>query len=103
LTILDALRWNSPSQIAWSRNDGATLGYRLYRGTLEDLQYLSNDSEDSCLWYEGGDLIADAAEDPAAGSLFWFVVTGVNLGGEGTAGYGAGGPRMLDSRGDCKE
>ena len=35
------------------------------------------------------------------GTLLWFLVTASNPFGEGTAGAGSAGPRLIDSSGDC--
>jgi hypothetical protein len=40
-------------------------------------------------------------EEPAAGTMFWFLVTGVGISGEGSAGSGTMGPRILNTSGTC--
>ena len=42
-------------------------------------------------------------EDPSAvpGRFYWYLVTGINSAGEGTAGNSTEGPRSVDSTGDC--
>jgi hypothetical protein len=44
---------------------------------------------------------ADGIEDPSISALHWFLVTASNLDGEGSAGDGTAGPRVVNSSGPC--
>ena len=90
--------WSGTSQ-SWPALDGAT-GYRLYRGTLDDLQYLETTDYDSCLRYEGSNTSVNLADDDSseeAGRLYWYIVSATNGIIEGPAGN----ERIVDSIGDC--
>jgi hypothetical protein len=99
-----ALRWSGAgkSALSWGANAQAT-SYRLYRGTQAQLPNLANSNTDSCLRASPTDPTTGEllAETPEGGTFLWFLVTGVNGAGEGTAGSGASGQRVLDSEGGC--
>jgi len=80
-----------------------TASYNVYRGAPADLSGLSDGTIDSCTV---GSFVATTTgsmidSDPATGSLYWFLVTASNLAGEGGAGSGSSGPRIVDSQGAC--
>ena len=88
-------------------NADATSGYRLYRTTQAQFPSLLTAAVDSCLRFTGVDQSSTTAsgltEDPAAvaGKLYGYLVTGVNLGGEGTAGNATAGARIVNNSGSC--
>jgi hypothetical protein len=92
------LRWSSKGRITWE-DRGDCDSYRLYRGVAGDLPGLLDASDDSCLRWTGVDPFTgeEITEDPPAGDLFWFLVTGENAAGEGPAGNG----RTVDPAGGC--
>ena len=58
----------------------------------------------ACLRFTGADqnavTAAGLSDDPsAAGGLYWYLVTGVNVFGEGPAGNATVGPRLINSSG----
>lgn len=74
--------------------------YRLYRGNYYSLPNLLNNDIDSCLIYEGTLPYFECPEIPALGDgyLYWYLVTGLNEAGEGSAGNSSYGPRILNSQ-----
>lgn len=89
-----SLQWPSTPATSW---------YTLYRGTQAGLPNLANAGVDSCRAYLGTGLTATGVGLPAppAGSIHWYLVTAANGSGEGSAGAGASGPRIVNSAGDC--
>jgi len=89
--------WLDRATQTWSEASDAD-SYRLYRGTLADLPNLLNGGLDSCLIYEGYLPKHLCSENPAlvAGRLYWYLVTGVNAAGEGSAGNATSGGRVVD-------
>jgi len=77
--------------------------YNVYRGAAADLVALSDGMLDSCTVgsFVGTTTGSMVDGDPAAGSLYWFLVTASNPAGEGEAGSGASGPRVVNSQGVC--
>lgn len=102
-----AQSWIGTTTHTWPADPSCTSGYLLYRGTQADLPYLLDGSEDSCVAFRGynsgENTKTGLTEDPSAvpGRFFWYLVTGLNTSGEGTAGNGSGGERVIDSSGDC--
>jgi alpha-tubulin suppressor-like RCC1 family protein len=107
-----AFSYPLPSEIgtqAWSDKDTQTWpadslasSYNLYRGTPSQLPALLTTSNDSCLRY--GNITTTSAttsENPSSGSFFWYLVTGVNVAGEGSAGNATAGARIVNSSGTC--
>jgi hypothetical protein len=59
---------------------------------------------DSCTKYIGTATSTNTlTEDPTGetGGFYWYLVTGTNDGGEGTAGNATDGPRVVNSFGAC--
>ncbi len=96
----DAQMWSEDkSTQSWPLEATGT-GYKLYRGILEDLQYLLTADNDSCIRYEGGNTSIElSTDDPQAlpGRLYWYLVTATNGAGEGPSGNG----RIVNSPGNC--
>jgi hypothetical protein len=88
--------------LEWGENTAAE-HYHVYRGTPASLPDLLTANPDSCKRLD--DVMTESCsgltETPAAGSFFWYLVTGWNSAGEGAAGNATGGPRTLDSTGGC--
>lgn len=107
LTPETAQSWIGTTTQTWPADPACSAGYLLYRGTMADLPLLLDSSEDSCVVFRGYNASENAAtglnEDPSTvqGRLFWYLVTGINGAGEGTAGSGTSGERSVDSGGDC--
>jgi hypothetical protein len=98
-----AQQWTDKTAQSWLANDAAT-SYTLYRGIQADLPQLLNGSVDSCTKYIGAATSTDTInEDPTglAGGFYWYLVTGSNAGGEGSAGNATAGERIVNSSGDC--
>jgi len=107
LTPETAQSWIGTTTHTWPSDSSCASGYLLYRGTMADLPLLLDGSEDSCVAFRGysaGENTASGlTEDPSIvpGRFYWYIVTGLNASGEGTAGSGSGGERVVDSSGDC--
>jgi hypothetical protein len=96
-----AQKWPDKTTHAWPEEPFAST-YRLYRGEPEDLpKLLAGVETNACLAYAGGLTSVPAAGTPPAGSFWWYLVTGVNSNGEGTAGPYSGGTRGVSSWGTC--
>ena len=106
-TSLTAQSWPDKTTHTWPSNTSCSLGYLLYRGTLADLPQLLTSSEESCLRFRGSvvgeNTVTGMTEDPSSipGRFYWYLVTGINGLGEGTAGNATEGPRSMDSSGNC--
>jgi hypothetical protein len=102
------LAWPDRETLAWPLVPEATAGYALYRGEREDLAALATPEPDACLRLRtlhndettARGLVESPAERP--GRLYWYLVTGINALGEGSAGNGSAGSRQLNSRGECR-
>jgi hypothetical protein len=97
--------WTNKTAHNWPSTSGAT-SYKVYRGIQGQLANLLNSGTDSCVKYDGASTNCAVNDDPAgeAGRFYWYLVTASNTGGEGTAGNhtnGAGGPRVVNSTGNC--
>ncbi len=100
--------WSGKTIHTWPPHGRAT-EYRLYRGLRADLPGLLDGSVDSCLKYSGAAVSAaisddpgtDVGGDPVPGRFYWYLVTGVNVAGEGTAGAASTRERVVDSSGAC--
>ncbi|MFB3852115.1 MAG: putative Ig domain-containing protein, partial [Acidobacteriota bacterium] len=96
----EALIFSEDKQtISWPGEATAT-GYKLFRGTLNDLPNLQNDNIDSCTRYFGTNTSVDlSSDDPSAtaGNLYWYLVVGYNAVGDGPAGNS----RIVNSQGIC--
>jgi len=99
---VQGLNW-CPAQkdcLEWLPADGAT-SYTVYRGLGPDLPGLPGPEPDSCTLGVFTTTTGDGIEDPPVRALHWYLVTASNLDGEGTAGQGTTGPRVVDSSGPC--
>jgi len=88
---------------AWTAEPAADT-YIVYRGTKGTLPGLLDLSEDFCIRSEGASTSLDVSSDdpvPVEGRCFYYLITGVNGAGEGTAGLATGGERQVDSTGGC--
>jgi hypothetical protein len=100
--------WSGKTIHTWPPHGRAT-EYRLYRGLRADLPGLLDGSVDSCLKYAGPAASAAINDDPATdaggdlvpGGFYWYLVTGVNMAGEGTAGNASTQERVVNSSGAC--
>jgi hypothetical protein len=94
--------WTGKTTHTWPSAAGAT-GYKVYRGLLADLPNLLNSSTDSCTKWTGAATSCTVNDDPSgiAGGFYWYLVTGTNAGGEGSAGNATAGPRTVNSSGTC--
>ena len=94
--------WSGATQLDWSDVSGAT-SYNLYRGLGTFLPNLLSSAMESCLRLSAAATSSGAVltETPAAGSFYWYLVTGSNGFGEGTAGDATLVTRVLDSFGNC--
>lgn len=97
--------WSAPLTLSWSLDPAATSGYTVNRGTAADLPALTHAGIDSCVRFTGpgpADHAVDlTADDPPLRGLYWYLVTGWNVFGQGTAGVGSDGSRILDDGGAC--
>jgi hypothetical protein len=98
-----AQTWSDKNTQSWYANSQATY-YKIYRGQLADLPNLTTGSaNNSCLRATGitGTTYTLSEAPPSAGDFYWYLITGVNIGGEGTAGNPSSGSRTLRSSGTC--
>jgi hypothetical protein len=101
--LATAQTWSNLQTQEWPPVPGAT-GYVLYRGVLADLPHLMTGAVDSCVKYQGAATSTGTlTENPAgiAGNFYWYLVTASNAFGEGPAGPGSGGPRIVNASGPC--
>jgi alpha-tubulin suppressor-like RCC1 family protein len=99
----NALIWSSDkTQLSWPPEILAA-GYKLYRGNSGNFLNLGNTNIDSCTIYDGTSSAFAISDDPssAEGKLYWYLVTGYNANGEGSAGKGTSLPRIINSSGSC--
>lgn len=101
-TSAAAITWSSKTGMTWPMNLQAT-SYALYRGVASGLQNLLDSTVDSCTRYSGTATSAAVSEDPSsvAGRFYWYLVTGSNGNGEGSAGNATAGPRVVNASGAC--
>jgi subtilisin-like proprotein convertase family protein len=104
-TPATAQSWTNKTTHNWPSTSGAT-SYKVYRGIQGQLANLLNSGTDSCVKYDGAATSCTVNDDPSgvAGRFYWYLVTASNGNGEGTAGNhtsGAGGPRVVNSTGNC--
>jgi hypothetical protein len=101
--VLD-LAWcpGSKTCLAWSALAEAS-AYNVHRGSGGDLPQLLDRSTDSCHVgaYPVPTTGSSLGETIPSGQLRWYLVTGLNAFGEGSAGAGTAGERLLDSSGPC--
>jgi hypothetical protein len=86
--------------LGWLPADGAT-SYTVYRGLGPDLPGLPGPEPDSCTAGMYITTTADGIDDPSLRVMHWYLVTASNLVGEGSAGQGSTGPRVVNSAGPC--
>lgn len=98
------LKWSSGSkdQLEWDAAPNAT-SYTVYRGEASGLPDLLNGSDDSCTRLTTANLFTGnvLTEEPLADAIHWYLVTGSNGSGEGSAGNATAGPREVNSTGAC--
>jgi hypothetical protein len=110
-TPATALKWiaGTTDSLEWGENAAAD-HYHLYRGTQGGLPDLLTGNTESCLRMDDitDENCVGLTETPAGGSFFWYLVTGWNTAGEGSAGNSSdsacGSPpcvRSVDSFGPC--
>ena len=93
--------WTDKTTLTWSP-DAAASSYSIHRGTRTDLPFLLNASTDSCVRATTASSSSSGLNDvPPVGVLQWWLVTGTNASGLGSAGSATSGPRQLDSTGNC--
>ncbi len=91
--------------IHWTEEPSA-VGYRVYRGTKENLPELCDSNQDFCRRYEGTENQFDTAADnpemvDTTNRVIYYIVVGYNAGGEGSAGNATAGQRVVNSSGVC--
>jgi len=100
----DQLRWTAgfKNQLEWNSAPNAT-SYTLYRGVAAGLPSLLNPGVDSCTRLTTPNLDSGhvLTESPATDAIYWYLVTGSNGSGEGSAGYATAGQRQVNSSGAC--
>jgi hypothetical protein len=97
------LLWTPGGKTSLGWNPASNASYQsLYRGAPADLPGLLSGAADSCTRSVGGSAGATGiTEVPSAGSFFWYLATGANGNGEGSAGNATAGPRDIDTSGPC--
>lgn len=103
---IDAQMWSDDKTMqGWPFEYNAT-GYRLYRGTQDQLAGLRDGTGDSCVRYDGPTMNIDlSSDDPSAvsGRFYWYLVTARNGSLEGSAGRGSDViERTVDPDGSCR-
>ena len=101
------VRWRAGGKntLEWDAAANAT-EYVLYRGTRDQLPFLSSDAVDGCLALQEHRQFADVlATTPPPGTLFWYLVVGTSGGVTGPAGTvrvgGSEAARSVDPSGSC--
>ena len=95
------LAWTDKTTLTWTA-DAVTSTYTLHRGTGADLPSLLTGSTDSCVRATTSSTsVTGLADVPPVDGLQWYLVTGTNASGLGSAGSSSSGPRLLDSTGTC--
>jgi uncharacterized repeat protein (TIGR01451 family) len=99
---IDSIIFNTQENISWA-GEGSATGYRLYRGTLNNLPNLLNSNIDSCLKYDGPGTTTTDTDSPLLeeGRLYWYLITAYNANGEGPAGNATERQREVNSSGNC--
>jgi len=93
--------WTGKTQINWGVEATADT-YNLYHGLRADLVNLANANPDFCTYYAGPDTFATVADNAPLGDCYYFLVTGVNGAGEGSAGTDSNGiERQVNTTGSC--
>jgi serine protease AprX len=101
-SVATAMGWPDKNTVNWPTSALAS-SYTLYRGTPADLPKLLDAQVDSCRRYQGAAASATVSEDPSAvpGRFYWYLVTGSNGNGEGSAGNATAGARVVNASGTC--
>lgn len=96
------LSWLDRESLEWQPALGAT-DYRVYRGNHSDLPNLLDGAADACLdlTVNGTSTPPVLDEDPPSGTLYWYLIVGVEGATEGSSGDASGVPRQLSSIGPC--
>jgi hypothetical protein len=98
------LAWCSGAKtcLQWDVVPGASQ-YHVYRGERVSLACLLNPAFDSCSDASVGTTSTGTTltEVPAAGGVYWYLVTAVAAGSEGTFGLATAGPRDSEHTGAC--
>jgi hypothetical protein len=95
--------WADKTTMTWPAETSAN-SYTLYRGDQAGLPNLLNGNADSCTKSSGRTAnLCTVNDDPtqAAGGFYWYLVTGTNGAGQGTAGNATAGARIVNSTGAC--
>jgi uncharacterized repeat protein (TIGR01451 family) len=101
------VKWLDAGTRAWDADPISSHGYTVYRGKRTGLPGLLHSGTESCVRHTNatsGENTVDLSSDyPTvfAGRLFWYLVTGSNAGGEGSAGDATSGPRQVNASGAC--
>lgn len=100
----DDLRWTSgfKNQLQWGAAPNAS-SYTLYRGVKAGLSSLLTPAVDSCTRLTTPNLDSGhvLTESPAIDAIYWYLITGSNGSGEGSAGNATAGQRQVNSSGAC--
>jgi hypothetical protein len=98
------LRWCPASKDCLDWDASVPPGaYRVDRGSTASLAGLANASVDSCSFatFSGTSTGAVLTQIPPAGEFFWYLVVATTCAGDGPAGNGSFGPRIVNTSGDC--
>ncbi len=98
ITGVDIQLWSADKTTQSWPADAAATGYRLYRGTQADFPNILNGNNEGCRFADQtGTSKVLSADNPASGTFYWYIVTGYNAIGEGSAGNGTAGRRYLSA------
>jgi hypothetical protein len=88
--------------LSWSASTGAT-GYRVYRGTKDNLAALCDATADFCTAQDSASTSYSLTGDTPADTYkcFYYLVTAYNAGGESAAGTATCGTRVVNTTGTC--
>jgi len=94
-------QWTSITGLVWNTEPSSDT-YNVYRGERADLPNLGNSNTDFCTRYQGPSTMVTISENPLPGVCYYFLVTGVNVLGEGTAGDDSNNnQRQVNTTGIC--
>ncbi|MBN2384713.1 hypothetical protein JXQ70_17700, partial [bacterium] len=97
--------WTDKTTLSWPEETTSTLGYILYRGELANLADLLDTDTDFCTRWTGSSSSDTSAtglsETATGGDCYYYLVTGVNSNGEGSAGEATAGARIVNTTGAC--
>ncbi len=106
-SLATAQTWPDKQTLAWPVNSEATSGYHVYRGVKADLPNLLTGSSNSCTRATSSSSSQNSAsgisDDPTGvtGQFYWYLVTGLNGTGEGSAGNATSSLRIINSTSTC--